>query len=78
MLPDALSAASNVPTNINTIDDDGCFLYCFVAAYNDVNDPALYPISRRWLEKTKVSVYDVDKEGTVKINANRSDGYGQI
>ena len=53
-LPDALSAASTLLTNINTKDDDRCFLYCFVAAYHNVKDePALYPISRWWLRKTK-------------------------
>ena len=46
-LPDALSAASTLPTNINTKDDDHCFLYWFVATYLNVNEPALYPISRR-------------------------------
>ena len=54
-LPDALSAASTLLTNINTKDDDRCFLYCFVAAYHNVNEPALYPTSRRWLE-TKQSL----------------------
>ena len=54
-LHDALSAASTLLTNINTRDDDRCFLYCFVAAYYNVNEPALYPTSRRWLEKNKVS-----------------------
>ena len=58
-LLDALSAASILLTNINTKDDDRCFLYCFFA---------LYPLYRRWLEKNKVSTYDLDKEGTVKIN----------
>ena len=46
-LPDALSAVSTLLTNINTKDDDRCFLYCFVAAYHNVNEPALYPTSRR-------------------------------
>ena len=50
-LPDALSAASTLLTNINTKDDDRCFLYCFVAACHNVNEPALYLTSRRWLEK---------------------------
>ena len=68
VLPDALSAASTLLTIINKKDDDRCFLYCFVAACHNVNEPALYPISRRWLEKNKVSIYHVDKEGTVKIN----------
>ena len=36
-LPDALSAASTLLTNINTKDDDRCFLYCFLAAYHNVN-----------------------------------------
>ena len=67
-LPDALSAASTLLTKINTKDDDRCLLYCFVAAYHNVNEPALYPTSRRWLEKNKVSTYDLDKEGIVKIN----------
>ena len=67
-LSDALSAASTLLTNINTKDDDRSFLYCFVAAYHNVNEPALYPTSRRWLEKNKVSTYDLNKEGTVKIN----------
>ena len=67
-LPDALSAASTLLTNINTKDDDRCFLYCFVAAYHNENEPALYPTSRRWLEKNKVSTYNLDKEGIVKIN----------
>ena len=67
-LPDALSAASNLLTNIITKDDDQCFLYCFVATYHNVNEPALYATSRRWLEKIKVSTYDLDKEGIVKIN----------
>ena len=67
-LPDALSAASTLLTNINTKDDDRCFLYSFVAAYHNVNEPALYPTSRRWLEKNKVSTYNLDKEGIVKIN----------
>ena len=67
-LPDALSAASTLLTNINAKDDDRCFLYCFVAAYHNLNEPALYPTSRRWLEKNKVSTYDLDKEGIVKIN----------
>ena len=67
-LPDALSAASTLLTNINTKVDDRCFLYCFVAAYHNVNEPALFPTSRWWLEKNKVSTYDLDKEGIVKIN----------
>ena len=67
-LPDALSAASTLLTNIITKDDDRCLLYCFVAAYHNVNEPALYPTSRRWLEKNKVSTYNLDKEGIVKIN----------
>ena len=67
-LPDALSAASTLVTNINTKDDDRCFLYCFVAAYHNVNEPALYPTSRRWLEKCKVSTYDLYKEGIGKIS----------
>ena len=29
-LPDALSAASTLLTNINTKDDERCFLYCFL------------------------------------------------
>ena len=66
-LPDALSKTSTLLTNINTKDDDRCFLYCFVAAYHNVNEPALYPTSRRWLEKNKVSTYDLDKEGIVRI-----------
>ena len=67
-LPDALSAASTLLTEINTKDDDRCFLYCFVAAYHKVNEPALYPTSRWWLEKNKVSTYNLDKDGNVKIN----------
>ena len=67
-LPDELSAASTLVTNINTKDDDRCFLYCFVAAYHNVNEPALYPTSRRWLEKNKVSAYDLYKEGIGKIS----------
>ena len=67
-LPDVLSAASTLLTNINTKNDDHCFLVCFVAAYHNVNEPALYPTSRQWLEKSRVSTYDLDKEGTVKIN----------
>ena len=67
-LSDALSAGSTLLTNINTKDDDRCFLYCFVAEYHNVNEPVLYPTSRRWLEKNKVSTYDLDKEGIVKIN----------
>ena len=64
----ALSAASTLLTNINTKIDHRCLLYCFVAAYHNVNERALYPTSRRLLEKNKVSTYDQDKEGTVKIN----------
>ena len=60
LLSHAISAASTLLTNINTKDDDRCFLYCFVAAYNNVNEPALYPTSRRWLEKNKISTYDLD------------------
>ena len=67
-LPDALSAGSTLLTNINTKDDDRCFLSCFVAAYHNVNEPVLYPTSRWWLEKNQVSTYDLDKEGIVKIN----------
>ena len=33
-----------------------------------MNEPALYPRSRRCLEKNIVSTYDLDKEGTIKIN----------
>ena len=33
-----------------------------------VNEPALYPTSRRWLEKNKVSTYDLYKEGIGKIS----------
>ena len=67
-LPDALSAASTLITNINTKDDDRCFIYCFVAAYHNVNEPSLYLTSRSWLEKNKVSTYDLNKEGFVKTN----------
>ena len=75
-LPDALSAASTLLTNINTKDDDRCFLYCFVAAYHNLNEPALYLTTRRLLEKNKVSIYYLDKEAIVKTN--ESDGFGQI
>ena len=61
-LPDALSAASTLLTNMNTKDDDRCFLCCFVAHYHNVDEPALYSTSRRWLEKNKVSTYDLNKE----------------
>ena len=61
-LPDALSASSTVFTYMNTNDYDRCFLFCFVATYHNVNEPSLYPTSRRWLEKNKVSTYDLDKE----------------
>ena len=44
------------------------FYTAFVAAYHNVNELALYPTSRRWLEKNKVSTYDRGKEGTVKVN----------
>ena len=62
-LSDALSAASTLLTMIHTKDDDRCFF----AAYH-VYEPAFYPLSRRWLEKNKVSSYDLDKKGAVKIN----------
>ena len=62
------SAQHLLCSQMSTLNDDRCFLYCFVAAYHNVNEPALYPTSRRWLEKNKVSTYDLDKEGIVKIN----------
>ena len=77
-LPDALSAASTLLTNINNKDDDRCFLYCFVAIYHNVNEPALHPTSRRWLEKNKLSIYDLVKEGIVKINGEYEMAMGLI
>ena len=55
-LADAPNAASTLLTNINTKNDDRCFLYCFVASYQNVNMPALYPTSRRWLEKNNCQI----------------------
>ena len=43
--PDALSATLLI--NINTKDDDRCFLYCFVAECHNRNELALYTTSRR-------------------------------
>ena len=61
-LLDAPSAASTLLTNINTKDSDRCLLYCYVAAYHNVNEPALFPTSSRWLEKNKVSTILAKKE----------------
>ena len=54
-LPDEPSNACTLLANINTKDDDCFFLYCFVvAAYHNVNEPALCPTFRRWLVSNKV------------------------
>ena len=82
-LPDALSAASTLLTNVNTKDDDRCFLYCFVAAYHNVNEPALYPTSSKVAgEKQSLNLRSRQRRNCENQwgirNANESDGYGQI
>ena len=52
-LSDAVSAASALLTNINTKDDNRCFLYCFVAAYHNIDELALYTTLEDGWRKTK-------------------------
>ena len=75
--------------NINSKDEDRCFLHGFVAAYHIANEPALYATTRRW-GKTKyqptistkkyqptISTKNREKQW-LKRNANVSGKNGQI